>query len=78
MGTPAEPGEIYDPYALISDVKSWLESKGLHPEIPSGGLGRALGGAGSLLRAMGIAPLLSAEESYKRTLDKVWDDDQDT
>jgi hypothetical protein len=69
--------QIYDPYVLIQDVKSWLEDKGLNPVVPTGGMGQALGGAGMLLRAMGIFPALSPEESYRRTLDKVWDENQD-
>jgi hypothetical protein len=77
MTVPFDPQQIYDPYLLIRDVKTLLEERGLQPTIPSGSLGQALGGAGMLLRAMGISPALSVEESYERTLDKVWDDNQD-
>ncbi|MPZ63970.1 MAG: hypothetical protein GEU83_00075 [Pseudonocardiaceae bacterium] len=49
-------GQSYDPYHLINDVTELLRSHGLNPEVAHGNAGEALGGAGMLLRALGVEP----------------------
>jgi hypothetical protein len=48
--------DSYDPNQLVADVRNLLQSKGLRPNA-TGHLGVAIGAAGTLLRAFGIAPL---------------------
>jgi SAICAR synthetase len=54
--------QIYNPYHLIEEVAELL--RGLDPYVAEGHAGDALGGAGRLLRAFGIAPLMDAGDAF--------------
>ncbi len=66
--------QSYDPYHLINDVTELLRSHGLNPDVARGKAGEALGGAGMLLRALGVEPLMDPVDSYKHSLQRVWTD----
>ena len=67
--------QSYDPYKLIDEVTTLLRERGLDPELPRGRAGEALGGAGMLLRALGIAPLMEAEEAFGTSAGRVWSEE---
>lgn len=58
-------GHSHDPYHLINDVTELLRSQGLNPEVARGDAGEALGGAGMLLRALGVEPLMDPIDSLQ-------------
>lgn len=66
--------QSYDPYHLINDVQELLRSHGLEPHVAPGNAGEALGGAGMLLRSLGVEPLMDPVDAYKHSLNKVWSD----
>jgi hypothetical protein len=72
-----EPKTSYDPYQLISDVTELLAERGIAAATRPGELGEALGGAGMLLRALGVAPMIDSATALERSIDKVWSDQQD-
>jgi hypothetical protein len=67
--------QSYDPYKLIDEVTTLLRERGLDPELPRGRAGEALGGAGMLLRALGVQPLMDAFDSFQRTGSRVWSEE---
>jgi hypothetical protein len=67
--------QSYDPYKLIDEVTELLRERGLSPAIPPGSAGEALGGAGMLLRALGVQPLMDAFDSFERTGSRVWSEE---
>lgn len=69
--------QSYDPYKLIDEVTALLRDRGLSPEQPKGGAGEALGGAGQLLRALGVEPLMDPVDSFQRTSSRVWSEEGD-
>jgi hypothetical protein len=73
MTTPQQ--QIYNPYRLIEEVTELLRDRGLDPYIAPGNAGDALGGAGMLLRALGIAPLMEAEEAFRTSAARVWSEE---
>jgi hypothetical protein len=56
-------------------VTTLLRERGLDPELPRGRAGEALGGAGMLLRALGVQPLMDAFDSFQRTGSRVWSEE---
>ena len=73
--TETTPQQTYDPYRLIEDVAQLLRDRGLDPVIAKGRAGDALGGAGMLLRAFGVAPLMGAADAYRSSIAKVWSEE---
>jgi hypothetical protein len=67
--------QSYDPYKLIDEVTALLRERGLSPELPTGSAGEALGGAGKLLRALGVEPLMNIAESFERTSSRIWSEE---
>jgi hypothetical protein len=72
---PTTERQIYDPNQLVRDVEGLLRAYGLNPHVAEGKAGEALGGAGMLLRAMGITPAMHATDSYERSMNKLWGED---
>lgn len=73
MTTPQQ--QIYNPYRLIEEVTELLRDRGLDPYVAEGRGGDALGGAGMLLRALGIAPLMEADDAFRMSAAKVWSEE---
>jgi hypothetical protein len=67
--------QSYDPYKLIDEVTALLRDRGLSPELPQGSASEALGGAGKLLRALGVEPLMDPVESFRRSGSRVWSEE---
>jgi hypothetical protein len=67
--------QTYDPYVLINDVIRLLRNSGLRPRIEKGSAGNALGGAGMLLRALGVQPRMDAADAYRSSISKVWSEE---
>jgi hypothetical protein len=67
--------QSYDPYQLIDAVTELLRRNGLSPEIAKGNAGMALAGAGQLLRALGVAPLMNPIDAAQHSMKKVWSED---
>jgi hypothetical protein len=67
--------QTYDPYRLIEEVAALLRDRSLDPDVAKGHAGDALGGAGMLLRAFGIAPLMDSVDAYKLSVSKVWSEE---
>jgi len=66
--------EYYDPARLVSEVQELLYARGLNPELAPGQSGMAQGGAGMLLRALGIRPGMDVVDALARSVDKPWAD----
>lgn len=67
--------QSYDPYKLIDEVTALLRDRGLSPALPSGNAGKALGGAGTLLRALGVEPLMDPVDSLRISASRVWSEE---
>lgn len=67
--------DIYDPHRLVTDVLQLLRDQGVTAELAPGQLGDAVGGAGMLLRSLGVRPALDMIDAFARSADKVWSDD---
>lgn len=67
--------QSYDPYKLINEVAALLRDYGLSAELSSSSASEALGGAGKLLRAFGIEPLIDPVESFHRVNSRVWSEE---
>lgn len=65
----------YDPHRLVHDVVEMLRTRGVHAELPAGYLGEALGGAGTLLRVLGVTPALDTIEAFERSAARIWSED---
>ena len=65
----------FDPYKLIDDVIDHLRSNGIDAKTLPGRGGEALAGAGQLLRALGVEPLMDPIDSFKRTSSRVWSEE---
>ena len=70
--------QSYDPYKLIDEVTALLRDRGFTPELAAGDAGQALGGAGQLLRALGVEPLMNYVDSFERVSSRVWSDMDDS
>lgn len=64
----------YDPYRLIAEVSDLLAARGVSATLQPNHLGDALSGAGTLLRALGVAPMLDSISALERSAAKVWSD----
>jgi hypothetical protein len=69
------PQQTYNPCRLIDEVAALLRDRGVDPIIAKGSVGDALGGAGMLLRALGVAPLMDAADAYRISISKVWSEE---
>ena len=55
--------QTYDPYKLIEDVRALLADRGLTPDCIEGMAGDRLAGASTLLRGLGVEPLMAPEDA---------------
>lgn len=65
--------EYYDAARLVSEVQELLHARGLNPD-PTVRMGMAQGGAGMLLRGLGITPGMDMVDALARSTDKLWAD----
>jgi hypothetical protein len=67
--------DSYDPYELIAVVVDHLTTQGRQAAIHPGARGEALAGAGTLLRALGVAPMIDSVTALERSRDRVRSDE---
>lgn len=69
------PRQSYDPYKLIDEVAALLRERELSPGLPSGHAAEALSGAGTLLRALSIEPLMYSVDGLRISISRVWSEE---